>query len=194
MTLSTAHVAATRDEERVVGVLTAAFVADPAMRWLYPDARGYLTSFPRLVSAFGRTAFAQGSAHEVSEFAGAALWLLPGVDPDAATLGQVIASTVDAARAPTVFALLERLDRCHPTERHWYLPFIGVDVPRQRQGLGSMLLGHALEQVDHTHSRAYLETANPANIPLYRRHGFELVETIELPSAPALFPMVRPAR
>lgn len=185
---------ATADTDRVAGIIAVAFVADPAMRWLYPDPHQYLTSFPALVRAFGEKAFEHGSAHEAAGFAAAALWLPPGVEADEAALGQVIQSTVDAERVPGVFEVLGQLRRYHPTEPHWYLPFIGVDVPRQGRGLGSALLRHALEQVDREHRPAYLETANPRNIPLYERHGFQLVGKIEAPSAPTLFPMVRPAR
>ena len=185
---------APRDEDRVVAVITVAFVADPAMRWLYPEASAYVTGFPQLVRAFGRCAFEEGSAHEVSGFAGAAIWLPPGAEADKAVLGRVIERTVGAERVPKVFEALGQLDRVRPAEPHWYLPFIGVDAPRQRRGLGSLLLSHALEHVDRAHSRAYLETANPANVPLYQRHGFELVRTIELSSTPRLFAMVRPAR
>lgn len=192
--VSPLHVAATRDEDRVVGVITVAFAADPAMRWLYPDPFGYVTGFPELVRAFGRSALEHGWVHEVSNFAGAAIWLPPGTDADKAALGRVIESTVDAERVPRVFEVLGQLDGYHPTESHWYLPFIGVDAPWQRRGLGSLLLSHALEQVDREHSRAYLETAAPANIPLYQRHGFELVGRIEVSSAPVLYPMVRPAQ
>jgi ribosomal protein S18 acetylase RimI-like enzyme len=192
--VSTLHVAATRDENRVVGAITVAFAADPAMRWLYPDPLGYVTSFPKLVRAFGRSAFEHGSVHEVSNFAGAAIWLPPGIVADNAALGRVIENTVDAERVPRVFEVLGQLDRHHPTESHWYLPFVGVDAPQQRRGLGSLLLSHALAQVDREHSRAYLETANPANIPLYQRHGFQLVGRIEVSSAPVLYPMVRPAK
>lgn len=185
---------ATVDTDRVVGIIAVAFVADPAMRWLYPDPHQYVTSFPVLVRAFGQKAFEHGSAHEAADFAAAALWLPPGIEPDEAALGQVIQSTVDAERVPKVFEALGQLGQYHPTEPHWYLPFIGVDVPRQGRGLGSALLRHALEQVDREHRRAYLETANPRNIPLYERHGFELVGRIEGSSAPTLFPMARPAR
>ena len=194
MSRSERHVTSTRDADRVTAVMTVAFMADPAMRWLYPDPGQYLASFPALVGAFGARAFVDGAAHEVAECAGAAIWLRPGIEADEAALGRVLETTVDAARAPAVFALLGRLARCHPTEPHWYLPFIGVDAPRQRHGLGSALLRHALAHVDRDGSRAYLETANPANVALYRRHGFEIVETIQLPSAPTLFAMIRPAR
>jgi ribosomal protein S18 acetylase RimI-like enzyme len=185
---------ATADTDRLVGIVAVAFVADPAMRWLYPDPHRYLRSFPALVRAFGQKAFEHGSAHEVADFAAGALWLPPGIEADEAALGPVIQGTVDAERVPKVFEALGQLARYHPTEPHWYLPFIGVDVPRQGHGLGSALLRHALEQVDREHRPAYLETANLRNIPLYERHGFELVGRIEAPSAPTLFPMVRPAR
>jgi GNAT superfamily N-acetyltransferase len=194
MERSVPRVKVARDEERVVGTITVAFVADPAMRWLYPGPTQYLLGFPKLLRALGHGAFEAESAHEVSEFAGAAIWLRPGVQPDKASVGQVIESTVGARLAPKVFEILEALDRCHPVEPHWYLPFIGVDAPRQRGGLGSLLLRHALEQVDREHTPAYLETANPGNIQLYQRHGFELLPTITLVPAPALYPMVRPAR
>jgi ribosomal protein S18 acetylase RimI-like enzyme len=188
MKLSPVSTAAIADEDRVVGVIVLAFVADPAMRWLYPDPYQYLTSFPKLVRAFGREAFEHGSVYYAADFAGAALWLPPGIHADEAVLGPVLTSTVRAEQLPRVFEVLEQLGRYHPTEPHWYLPFVGVDVAKHRNGFGSALLSHALERVDQEHRRAYLETANPANIPLYRRHGFELVGTIEVSSAPRFFP------
>jgi ribosomal protein S18 acetylase RimI-like enzyme len=90
--------------------------------------------------------------------------------------------------------VLERMGACHPAEPHWYLPLIGVDPAHQRQGFGSVLLQHALSQCDHDHTPAYLESSNPANIPLYRRHGFEVMGTIQVGSSPPVFPMLRPAR
>jgi hypothetical protein len=59
---------------------------------------------------------------------------------------------------------------------------------------GSTLLRHGLVQCDRDHVAAYLESTNPANIPLYRRHGFEVLTTIQLGSSPPIFPMLRPAR
>jgi GNAT superfamily N-acetyltransferase len=194
MESSAVQVHTARDEGRAVGTITVAFVADPAMRWLYPEPSQYLAGFPKLVRALGQGAFEKGSAHEASDFAGVAIWLRPGMHPDKVLLGQVVESTVDTQRVPRILEVLEELDRWHPPAPHWYLPFIGVDAPRQRTGLGTRLLRHALAEIDREHTPAYLETANPANVPLYRRHGFELAATITLPSAPTLFPMVRPAR
>ena len=82
----------------------------------------------------------------------------------------------------------------HPREPHWYLPLIGVEPVHQRKGQGSTLLQHALRQCDLDHAPAYLESTNPANIPLYERHGFEVLATIQVGSSPPIRPMLRAAR
>jgi ribosomal protein S18 acetylase RimI-like enzyme len=41
---------------------------------------------------------------------------------------------------------------------------------------------------------AYLESSNPRNMSLYRRHGFEQVGELPLPDGPALYPMWRTPR
>ena len=41
---------------------------------------------------------------------------------------------------------------------------------------------------------AYLESSNPRNIPLYERHGFEVMGKIQVGAAPVLTPMLRRPR
>jgi hypothetical protein len=41
---------------------------------------------------------------------------------------------------------------------------------------------------------AYLESTNPRNVSFYRRHGFEVLGTIQVGSSPPLIPMLRPPR
>jgi ribosomal protein S18 acetylase RimI-like enzyme len=91
-------------------------------------------------------------------------------------------------------AVFEAMTSYHPQEPHWYLPLIGVDPARHRKGYGAALLQDTLRRCDQDHVAAYLESTNPANITLYQRHGFELRGTIQVGSAPPLFPMLRPAR
>jgi ribosomal protein S18 acetylase RimI-like enzyme len=69
-----------------------------------------------------------------------------------------------------------------------------VDPTLQGQGIGSALLQHALARCDQDHTPAYLESSSPANLPLYQRHGFEVVGTIQAGSSPTFWPMVRQAR
>jgi ribosomal protein S18 acetylase RimI-like enzyme len=71
---------------------------------------------------------------------------------------------------------------------------IGVDPVRQGRGLGSALLKHGLGQCDAQGLPAYLESSNPKNVPLYERHGFEVMGLIQPADFPPLYPMLRVAR
>jgi ribosomal protein S18 acetylase RimI-like enzyme len=191
--LAVAPVAAT-EVERAVAVISLAFCADPMARWSYPDPHAYATHFPRLVRAFGGRAFQHGSAHQVSGFRGAALWLPPGVHPDHEALETIMRETLPADVAADAAGVFERMGGYHPNEPHWYLPLIGVDPAWQGRGHGAALLRHALRRCDEDHAAAYLESSNPANIPLYERHGFVQLGTIQVGSSPPVVPMLRDAR
>jgi len=68
---------------------------------------------------------------------------------------------------------------------------IGVDPPYQGRGYGAALLKYGLEQCDRDHAAAYLASTNPRNVPLYQRHGFEVLGKIQVGSSPPLVPMLR---
>jgi ribosomal protein S18 acetylase RimI-like enzyme len=191
---STVTAIAPSEAEQAIAVIVLAFSIDPAARWTYPDPDRYLAHFPAVVRAFGGKAFAHGTGRHVSGFAGAALWLPPGIQPDEEALGAVLQASVAPSRQVAVFAVFEQMGRYHPREPHWYLPLIGVDPAHQRKGHGSALLQDALLQCDRDHAPAYLESTNPANIPLYERHGFEVLATIQVGSSPPIFPMLRAPR
>jgi ribosomal protein S18 acetylase RimI-like enzyme len=188
--IPTVAAVAPADVERAVAVLTLAFSADPVTRWTYPEPAQYLARFPVLVRAFGSGAFAEGTARHVADYAGAALWLPPGRELDDAAIG----ASLPPGREGEFAAVFEAMAAYHPQEPHWYLPLIGVDPARHRNGYGAALLEDTLRRCDQDHVAAYLESTNPANITLYQRHGFELRGTIQVGSSPPLFPMFRPAR
>jgi ribosomal protein S18 acetylase RimI-like enzyme len=186
--------ATAQDQNQVVDAIVLAFVRDPVARWVYPDPHQYVSSFREFVPAFGGRAFSNETAHYAGEFSGAALWLPPGVDPEEDALIRTIEQTVSPDRMQTLFGILEGMGKYHPSEPLWYLPLIGVDPTHQRRGIGGSLLRHSLERVDREQSLAYLESSNPENIPLYERHGFEVMGTIEVGDAPVLTPMIRRPR
>ncbi|MGH7824922.1 MAG: GNAT family N-acetyltransferase [Candidatus Binatia bacterium] len=182
------------DEDLAISAVVAAFSTDPAARWLYPDSQRYLEYFPSFVKAFAGAAFEHGSADCVEGYSGAALWLPPGIHPDEKTLVALLQRTVRERDQADVFALLEQMDTYHPAEPHWYLPMIGVVPDKQGNGYGSALLRHALARCDSDDKLTYLESSSPKNIPLYERHGFEVLGTIQVGSSPPLFPMRRRPR
>jgi ribosomal protein S18 acetylase RimI-like enzyme len=171
-----------------------AFGTDPMVRWFYPNPPEYLTHFPRLTVAVGGKAFANGSAHYAEGFAGATLWLPPGVSPDEGLPAAIIRETVSEPLRADALTIFEQMGAAHPKEPHWYLWMIGTDPTRQGRGYGSALMRHALASCDHDKTLAYLESSNPRNLSLYLRHGFELIGTIQVGGCPPIFPMLRKPR
>jgi ribosomal protein S18 acetylase RimI-like enzyme len=179
------------DECRITDTIVLAFGADPAARWLYPEPQRYLQHFPAFVRAFGGQAFACRTAQFTDDARGASLWLPPGVHPNDEALIELIRGTVPESEQESLLAVFDEIGNYHPDEPHWYLPMIGVDPTQQRKGHGSALLEHALRICDQDGIPAYLESSNPSNIPLYRRHGFEMLGTIQIGTSPPITPMVR---
>lgn len=194
MATPTIKVATTTEEASAIATEVLAFSADPAARWTWPDPQQYLMHFPDFVRALGGKAFAHGSAYCADGYAGAALWLPPEVGPDEDVLIELLQRTGSASVQKDLLGVFEQMGRYHPQEPHWYLPFIGVDPSQQGKGYGGALMKYALIPCDRDHTPAYLESSNPKNIPLYERHGFELLGTIQVGSSPPIFPMLRKPR
>ena len=103
-------------------------------------------------------------------------------------------TTMDDRVRTDLYGVLEQMATYRPTAPHWYLPIIGVDPCRQGAGYGSALIAYALQECDREHLPAYLESTNPRNVPLYQRHGFEVVGKIQSGSSPMFIPMQRSPR
>jgi GNAT superfamily N-acetyltransferase len=190
--------AATSDDlPAMADALAQAFHDDPMMQWLFGDQA------PRPMR-YSRPFFLHEGArhlrhHEVFTIdgvPGAAYW-----DPP----GQWKTGWLDVLRtAPLMLrgmgtrslnALrgLGRMEAMHarqPAEHH-YLAVLGTRPDRQGTGVGSALMAPVLERCDAEGIGAYLESSKEANIPFYRRHGFEVVGEVEFPSGPKLWPMWR---
>jgi ribosomal protein S18 acetylase RimI-like enzyme len=180
--------------EAAFATIVLAFVNDPAARWSWPQPDDYLRNMPLLARAFGAKSFALGTAFGIDRFAGAALWLPPGVSADEAALGDLIERTAPASIQKDAAGVFEQMANFHPHEPHWYLPLIGIDPARQGQRLGKRLMAHALARFDAERVPAYLESSNPRNIPFYQRHGFEMIGRIQVGSSPTIVPMLRRPR
>lgn len=98
-------------------------------------------------------------------------------------------------RAPIFGSVLTKIEEAHPRDPHYYLEFLGTRADRQGHGVGSALLAPMLERCDREGVPAYLESSNPANIPFYARHGFEVSGSFDLPDDwPEFTPMWREPR
>ena len=184
--------------ERVVEALADAFAADPLMNWVMPRADLYPQFFRFILR---RVYLPRGLVHLEQADRGAALWLPPGEH-----VGELNGLPILTLVARTVLshgfgflanlrALGPVLDRFHPREPHFYLQFVGARSASQGLGVGSALLKTGIRLADEAALPAYLESSAARNVPLYERHGFEVMEEVSLPhGGPTIWPMYRPAR
>jgi ribosomal protein S18 acetylase RimI-like enzyme len=191
VTLPIIKTATESDAARVIDVLVLAFSTDLGARWTWPDPHQYLTHFRELVKAFGGQAFAHKSAYYIEGYAGASLWLPPNAHPDEDAMTALFQRTAAKQIQNDLAKVFKKMESYHPSEPHWYLPLIGVDPFLQGNGLGSALLKHTLIPCDRDNKFAFLESTNPRNVPLYERHGFEVLGEIQVGTSPTIFPMLR---
>lgn len=182
-----------REAASCLDVLRLAFAADPGVRWMFADDDAYATHFPAFARAFGGAAFALGTATQIPARA-VALWLPPGAGPDDEALVQAVELGAPPARRAEALDLFEAMAHWHPQGPHWYLPLIGVDPASQGQGLGATLLAHQLAICDTDGLPAYLEATSERSVPLYQRHGFEILTVLRVGTCPPIVPMIRRPR
>jgi ribosomal protein S18 acetylase RimI-like enzyme len=182
------------DMPRAVATIVAAFLTDPTARFAWPAVHGYLQAMPVATREFAGSSFEHGSADLSTDFAGAALWLPPGAQPNDETVEQVFRDTAEPGHLDDLLSTFEKMGQWHPEEAHWYLAMIGVEPMAQGKGVGAALMRHGVARCDRERALAYLETANPRNVPLYRRFGFEVIGEIQVGAGPRMVPMLRRPR
>jgi ribosomal protein S18 acetylase RimI-like enzyme len=187
-------VAGDAEIDRAIATLVLAFGTDPVARWIYQDPHQYLLHIPQVFRALGANSFAAGAAQITGDGLGTALWLPPDVYGDDALLEAIVVESVAGEKQADLGAALEQTEHYRPKEPHWYLSLIGVEASQRNRGYGAALLRYGLGQCDREHRPAYLWSSNPLNTSLYKRHGFEIMGTIQVGSSPPIFPMLRHAR
>jgi GNAT superfamily N-acetyltransferase len=84
------------------------------------------------------------------------------------------------------------LHRGHPEEPHLFVWMLTVSPAHQRGGVGRALLSTAIQRAGELGVPAYLDTANPDNLPYYRSFGFELIGQGPMPRGATIWYMQRP--
>lgn len=180
-----------QDVDPLAVALARAFEDDPVTRWVYAAA----ARRPKWSERFFGWQLRRLLPQDVSWTTeagdgGAALWALPGRwrESGRETVG-LLRLTLPGVlpRLPRVLRGLGQVELRHPAERHLYLAVLGVEPDRQGQGVGSALIRPGLDLCDRERLPAYLETGKEANLAFYGRHGFAVVDRIELPKGPPVW-------
>ena len=171
------------------GVLGRAFHDDPYWSWVLPDDSRRARALPWFMTVWVRYCLRYREVYTTAEkVEGVAAWIPPGEYPiSVARLMLTGMALVFLRLGPGPSRRLMNstgyLDRVHARDvptRHWYLPTLGVDPPRQGQGLGGALLQPILTRADKDGLHCYLETEKEINVRFYRKHGFDVVVETDL--------------
>ena len=169
-------------------VIARAFHDDPLTVHLYPDEQQRMRIAPVMFEALVRYDCLFGQVDHLPGFTAVATWMRPGETAEtsarlAAAGFDDLPAEVPLARLDKFFSAIAPAHKGAAPEPHWYLRLLGVDPARQGQGLGSTLIEYGLRRADETSQPCYLETFAERNVPLYLRHGFELVVDETEPSS-----------
>lgn len=188
--------ASAADAEEVGRVLAMGFSDDPVFTWIF-DEPGSLRKILAFFTFVAEEALVPVGHSYLSEGA-CACWTPPSTgewpEDRVVRFGELMNATFTPLEIERVGILVAATQAAHPTEPHWYLNTLATEPSRRSQGLGGALLTHSLARVDAEHLPAFLESTNPRNQSLYRRHGFEATGEIELEGGPSMTAMWRPAR
>jgi len=178
--------------------LTDAFADDPLFRWFMRQDQHYEAMrarfFASLLSGLGLNG---GTVSMSADGAGAALWIpAPGPKPqpflEELQLLPLLLGCTGLSRFGRLLTLRAAMDRAKEKQPHAYLWFLGVRADRQGKGYGSRLLDATLAPLDRAGTIATLDTATPANLPLYRSRGFQITREYRPgPDGPVIWAMRR---
>lgn len=197
------EVRAATEAERAItaSVLARAFIDDPAMAYLFPDAAGRAARLDRFFATITRTDASTDYWSLALDPAGtpvaATLWRPPGqwVTPTSAMLRLLpqLISTFGIG-LPRALALQARLESHHPQAPHWYLQFAGCVPAAQGRGYGGAAIRARLAECDAQGLPAALETATPSNLGLYQSLGFAITGSHDIRNGPTFWNMWRDPR
>ena len=189
------------DIPNLAAVMARAFSNDPPMSWVFRDES---TRQDRLRTVFtgglSEIFVPRGHPWTTTDVSGIAAWQPPGgwrtPDDVVERLTPPLAEHLLPEELDRFLTFLGTIEDRHPDDpEHWYLEVLAADLDRQGKGIGSACMRPVLERADAEGTPAYLESSNERNLPLYERHGFEVVDVVDLPDdGPALWLMWREPR
>ncbi len=182
-------------------VLARAFHTNPIMEYIFPDEDRRRRALPWFMGLGAKYGLRWGEVHVTpGAIGGAAVWLPPGetiMTPMRMLQSGLLAAPFKVGMSATmkfvrVTNYVEPLHKKDVDPKHWYLFILGVDPPRQRQGIGSALLQPILHRADASGLPCYLETDKPDDVIFYERNGFAVLREVTIPNGgPRMWTMLR---
>ena len=173
----------------MLDLFVAAFANDPFYRWLQPDDDAW-PAFARAWFGFATGLALPAGMATITDTA-VAIWTPPGFvmgTADDVAIAVDILERHLGDRAQEALAGVQASRSAEPDEPHATLVYVVVAPSHQGRGEGGAALRATLDDLDVP---AYLVSTNPANVPFYARHGFDVIADIDVPNGPTTKAMWR---
>ena len=176
--------------ESVSNILAEAMADDPLSTFWFPDKTDRIKKLTDMFRPEVKYCFRHGTVYATSALMeGIALLITLKSLPR--TLGMLIQNgglsllfkfpikTIQSMNAYEKFAAVIH-SRIAPFP-HWYLHNIAVQKPFRRKGFAGKLIKPILTELEKREIPCYLETQNPANVPIYEHYGFKVINISKIP-------------
>jgi ribosomal protein S18 acetylase RimI-like enzyme len=186
-----------RDIPQLSETLARAFFTDPVLDWAIRDDERRMDALNSMFRHDLMADLKYGEATTTADLMACAIWVPPEAQNESHSLLDdllMIPRLIGYSglrRARRMISFSNACEEKRPKSTHFYLDTIGVHPEKQGQGYATTLLRHTLTRLDAERRPAYLESSNIRNNPLYKRHGFEIIDEIHLQDGPTLWRMWR---
>jgi len=167
----------------IASVLGRAFVAEPMKRWPLGEHGDVEERFTGAFGYYIDGLIRLGMVWEAGDALGALIW----VPPDEMDVWHEAQMNNAAVHELTDDGGLRHarfwdwVESKVPAEPIAHLDAVGVEPAAQGRGVGSALIVFGLDRARDSGHSVFLETGSPRNVPLYERHGFDVVEDADAP-------------
>ena len=183
-----------KDFDRLVQIISCSFAKDPCFTWLLGKKK--LESKINFLAAYlVEETFAKGHISISPNGDAATFWQSDKKERLSAAAILRDIKFLYYLGLPAVLRSLKllRIKNLHIADQnpYLYLACIGVMPEGQGKGLASALLDPVLAEAQQAGKNVYLETANPINVSIYKRKGFEIVDEVDLTTIKLTFMVKR---
>lgn len=185
------------DIPAAAATLAEAFQHEPAFSFILPDADARRAALAKAFRIIVPEDVRAGAVMMTPRAQAATTWRSPGQMHESGWesirtgLPYLLAFGSSIGRALQVSGLIKAN---LPREHCWYLHYAGCHSAHRGKGFGGAAIRAGLDLADADRAKAYLETADAANLPIYQSLGFAVIHSWHVPDGPKFWGMMRAAR
>jgi ribosomal protein S18 acetylase RimI-like enzyme len=172
------------EKSLVIDILAESFIDNPSVNYVVRQDAKRKERIRRLMDYSFNVCHAFGEVWISDDRQACALALYPErkrTNPNTILWDVTLAtSVIGLNRVGKVLSRESKIKAFHPNDPFCYLWFIGVKPSAQGTGKGSELLAQIINNSDLQGRPIYLETSVDRNLNWYKKHGFEIFQTLDL--------------